>query len=653
MAEPLQLHFDYGSLDSETLQYVWERRRTLRSLAWQTASGVVDIGQALTELAERLGHGQFLLWVRDEFAWGHDSATRFMNVYERFKNRNLRNLDLSALYLIAEQRTPDAVRDELIQRAESGEKITRRVALKAIKQFKEAGALPSGVSFGQTVAAPKNITRKPISPRTMKQPSWLTLEEAAVYSGLPAHYLERQIRDGLLTAIDVGIEPGVSYRVARRGLDTIGATPQAPTGHLSAAATAERRPIQRESRGRTSVRELAAATGGITRASEVLDTAPWRKRKPVSLVEVQQVIELPKDRQAGGAPNLHQSTADSEKQAVPEPKPKPIQRETGDRITPAQLELPFSIESNLVALDQKRQELSGSAMAPNTLSSYRHDWKTFNAWCAKVTRCALPASADTLSLFLTAQLTKGLKVASASRRLCAIIYYHQLAGIDLPGRFDAKQLLRSAQRQRAERPKRSRPLQIDELRQISDLLIKNGSAIAIRDRAVLLVGFASALRRSSIAALTLDDLEFTSEGVILTIVREKQDQEAKGRYVAIPHGKHENTCAVRALREWLAVRPQCQTREVFLRLTKGHEHSALYPELIAHVVKRGAVMIGLDPSVFSGHSLRSGLITAGGEAGLSDLLIAEQSGHRNMNVLRTYMRRPKAFRSNACAALDI
>ena len=151
MAEPLrdrgcdrapQLHFDYRSLDSETLQYVWKRAGIIHSLAWQTASGVVDIGQALSEVKERLGHGQFLLWVTDEFAWGHDWATRFMNVYERFKLSNLNNLeiDLSALYLIAEQKIPDAVRDELIQRAESGEKITRRVALKAIEQFKEAGS---------------------------------------------------------------------------------------------------------------------------------------------------------------------------------------------------------------------------------------------------------------------------------------------------------------------------------------------------------------------------------------------------------------------------------------------------------------------------------------------------------------------------------
>jgi site-specific recombinase XerD len=318
-----------------------------------------------------------------------------------------------------------------------------------------------------------------------------------------------------------------------------------------------------------------------------------------------------------------------------------------------QEELPFFVQSNLVELDQKRRELSASALAFNTLSSYQHDWKLFTAWCAAFTRAAQPASADTVSLFLTAQLTSGLKIATARRRLSAITYYHQLAGMDLPGRFHAVQLLRSAQRQRAERPRRSRPLQIDELRQICELLIKDGSAIAIRDRAVLLVGFASALRRSSIAALTLDDVEFTSQGVILTVVREKQDQEAKGRYVAIPHGKHENTCAVRALRNWLAIRPECPNREVFLRLTKGHEHSALYPELIAHVVKRGAVMIGLDPRVFSGHSLRSGLITAAGEEGLSDLLIAEQSGHRNMNVLRTYLRRTNVFRANTCAALDL
>ena len=168
-----------------------------------------------------------------------------------------------------------------------------------------------------------------------------------------------------------------------------------------------------------------------------------------------------------------------------------------------------------------------------------------------------------------------LKIATARRRLTAITYYHRLAGIDLPGRFAAVDLLRSAQRQRAERPRRSRPLEITELRQISELWKKEGTPKAIRDRAMLLVGFASALRRSSIVALTLDDLEFTDQGVILTVIREKQDQEAKGRYVAIPNGKHETTCAVGALRSWLAIRAPKRRTGMCCLSVKGRRRGGL------------------------------------------------------------------------------
>lgn len=315
-------------------------------------------------------------------------------------------------------------------------------------------------------------------------------------------------------------------------------------------------------------------------------------------------------------------------------------------------ELPQTIQSHLLALDNQRRELSATVFAVNTLKSYQHDWKLYTAWCAQFTRVAQPASADTVSLFLTAQLVGGLKIATARRRLTAITYYHRLAGIDLPGRFAAVDLLRSAQRQRAERPRRSRPLEITELRQISELWKKEGTPKAIRDRAMLLVGFASALRRSSIVALTLDDLEFTDQGVILTVIREKQDQEAKGRYVAIPNGKHETTCAVGALRSWLAIRAKTQDRHVFLSV-KGRRRGGLRTQHVSEIVKRGVALLGSDPRPYSGHSLRSGLITAAGEQGLSELLIAEQSGHRSMNVLRMYLRRNNPFRSNACAALDL
>jgi site-specific recombinase XerD len=307
----------------------------------------------------------------------------------------------------------------------------------------------------------------------------------------------------------------------------------------------------------------------------------------------------------------------------------------------------------LAELYRKRQDLSTSILAANTHSAYEHDWKLFTAWCSRVGHDPLPASADTVSLFLTNQLLHGVKVVTARRRFYAISHRHRIRGIELENRFEAIMLLRSAQRQRRERPRRARPLTVNELQKICEALASECTPLAIRNRAILLIGFASALRRSSLTALTLDDIEFTCEGVILTVIREKQDQEAKGRYIAIPHGKHEKTCAVKALRSWLAIRAETPDRQVFLCLAKGRQQSGLKPEHIAEVVKGGIRLIGGDPRNYSAHSLRAGLITAAGEEGLSDLMIAEQSGHRDMDVLRSYLRRTKLFRANACAALDL
>lgn len=316
-----------------------------------------------------------------------------------------------------------------------------------------------------------------------------------------------------------------------------------------------------------------------------------------------------------------------------------------------QEELP--LQFNLVELEYKRRELSACILALNTRSAYEHDWKLFTTWCREVNRSPLPALPDTVLLFLTAQLTSGLKIATARRRLFAISHYHRSSCIDLPGRVQAMEFMRSAHRMRGERAKRTRPLAISQLREISDLLGRDGSVAAIRDRAILLLGFTSALRRSSIVELTLEDLEFTSEGLLLTIVREKQDQEARGRYVAIPFGKHQATCAVAALRAWLRIRPQTPERQVFIDLVKGRAHHGLRSDHVAQVVKRGVALLGCDPGAYSGHSLRAGFITAAGEQGVSDLMIAEQSGHRSMNVLRMYLRRTNAFRANPCAALDL
>ena len=197
------------------------------------------------------------------------------------------------------------------------------------------------------------------------------------------------------------------------------------------------------------------------------------------------------------------------------------------------------------------------------------------------------------------------------------------------------------------------PITIAQIRDIAAKLSISKRPGAIRDRALLLLGFTSALRSVSLASIALDDVEFCKEGLVLTIPREKQDQEARGRFIGIPFGKHADTCATGALRAWLDVRGEAEARHVFLQRCRHKGALPMAAKTVNAVVKRSVARIGLDPKRYGSHSLRAGFITAAGEAGLSDLLIAEQSGHRDMDCLRTYLRRTNVFRANACAALDL
>ena len=163
MAERLQLRFDYEALDAETRAFVSERVERIHNLARMTAAGIVQIGQYLSEVKARLKHGQFLEWIEREFAWGDDSARNFVRVFEMFKNRNFRDLeiDVSALYLIAAPSTPEPVRAEALRRAENGEPVNHAGARTLVQQFAETGEIPDiQVSLPQMIAE----RRRQISP---------------------------------------------------------------------------------------------------------------------------------------------------------------------------------------------------------------------------------------------------------------------------------------------------------------------------------------------------------------------------------------------------------------------------------------------------------------------------------------------------------
>jgi integrase len=305
-------------------------------------------------------------------------------------------------------------------------------------------------------------------------------------------------------------------------------------------------------------------------------------------------------------------------------------------------------------LEMQRAGFQRALLSTNTQRGYRYDWGMFQKWCGRMERSALPATSETVSLYATDQITSGKKVSTAARRVAVVARMHRVDNLPSPVTSDVRELLRGARRLRMEQPRQVRALSLDELRAISAELGREGTIRALRDRAILVTGFSSALRSANLVALLLADIEFPREGVELRITHEKQDQEGHGRSIGVPRGKHRETCPVRCLRAWLDLRGS-EAGPLFTRLD-GHAGAigiALQPERICQIVQDAVARIGLDRSLYGGHSLRAGFITEAGEHGVGELLIASQTGHRDMSTLRRYFRRRDLWRSNACAALGL
>jgi integrase len=160
----------------------------------------------------------------------------------------------------------------------------------------------------------------------------------------------------------------------------------------------------------------------------------------------------------------------------------------------------------------------------------------------------------------------------------------------------------------------------------------------LRDRALLLVGFAGAFRRSELVAINCTDLEWMDEGLIVTLPRSKTDQEGKGRLVAIPRGSPD-FCPVEALGTWL--RSAGVEEGTLFRAIDCHGSvygDGLSPDSVARIIKKKAAAVGLDPARFSGHSLRAGLVTSAAAAGVPEWAIRRLTGHRSEAMLHRYVR---------------
>ena len=295
-----------------------------------------------------------------------------------------------------------------------------------------------------------------------------------------------------------------------------------------------------------------------------------------------------------------------------------------------------------------------ASLAPKTRKLYGSAWKLFTAWCSDAGVSPLPATPESVALYITHRADIGRSVSTIRIDLAAIKLAHEVAEAEIP--TDSKivrTMMRGIRRTIGTAPTQKAPVSLPDLRRMVatlDLATVRG----VRDHAVLVMGFASAMRRSELAALDLGDITFTDDGIRLVIRRSKSDQESAGRTIGIPWGSHPATCPVRVLRAWLDLAgitagPLFRTVDRAGRLLDRR----MSPRAVARAVKRVGTAVGLDACKLGGHSLRAGFATEAARAGASERSIARQTGHRSMAVLRGYIRDGTLFSDNAAALVGL
>lgn len=284
-----------------------------------------------------------------------------------------------------------------------------------------------------------------------------------------------------------------------------------------------------------------------------------------------------------------------------------------------------------------------AATSDNTRRAYQGDLADFIAFGATI-----PASPELVAAYV-ADRAQRHSPATVLRRLIGIGRAHTALGYDDPTRTElVKTVARGARRLHGRPQRQAAPL----LRE--DLLVavsRLSGGAAIRDRALLLLGFATAMRRSELVSLDITDLEFCDDGVTVSLRRSKTDQEGRGRRVAVPWG-HTAACPVAATRAWLEFL-DCREGPLFRAISKGGGVGAerLSAASVSLIVKRAAEAVGLCADRFSSHSLRAGLVTSAVRAGVSLPKIQAQTGHRTIAILSRYIRDAQLFEGNAVSSL--
>ena len=291
---------------------------------------------------------------------------------------------------------------------------------------------------------------------------------------------------------------------------------------------------------------------------------------------------------------------------------------------------------------------AGLQGAPNTAKAYAGDLKRFGTWCAVHELTPLPASVDTLAGFVTHLAETGKKVATIQRHCAAISKAHALRGVDSP--TDDKKfkvLMEGIARLKGIRQKQAPAFSLALFKRTVKA-IDARTVAGLRDRVLLLLGFTGAFRRSELAALNVEDLSFSEEGLIVNLAKSKTNQLGAAEEKAIFYSPEFKLCPIRTLQAWVQ-RLDRTTGPVFVSLRKGERLTdrRLTDKHVNIIVQR---YLGAK---YTAHSLRASFVTVAKLAGADDSEVMNQTKHKTSEMIRRYTRLDNVRQHNAAQKLGL
>jgi integrase len=311
--------------------------------------------------------------------------------------------------------------------------------------------------------------------------------------------------------------------------------------------------------------------------------------------------------------------------------------------------------ARLPALSPEAAAYAADAYAPATIAAYQADCAHFEAWCRAAGRVALPADLDTITSYIVAHGTT-LGRATLARRLVGIGFAHRVAGQPWAGTHPlVKATLRGVLRKHGKPARQAAALMTAEVRAL--VATCDDSLAGLRDRALLLVGYAGGLRRAELVAIAREDVEEVTGGLRIRIPRSKTDPEGEGAFIGLAMGEQRATCPVRALRAWLET-SEADVGAIFRKISRSGRiaFAGLTPGAVRRILLQRATLAGLEVASserLSPHGLRAGFITQAHLNGASEDAIMAQARHRDWRTTRRYIRQAKVVSETAAKKLGL